>query len=231
MKRHTILITGASGNLGQAVAASFAAQGARLVLLDKGHDARDRSAASQDERLELDVDLLDDAAVEAAIAQAIDRFGRIDAVCNLAGGFDMSGPVHETADEAVRTLFDLNVMTLLHVTRATVPHLIDQGVGKIVNVGAQTALKGVARMGAYCVGKSAVIRLTESLSAELRPKNINVNCVLPSILDTPQNRAMMPQANPANWVAPADLANVITFLTSDAARAIHGAAIPVTGLS
>lgn len=231
MKRRTVLISGASGNLGRAVAASFAAEGARLVLLDKAHDAEDRSAAVLDQQMALDVDLLDDAAVKAAIAQAIDRFGSIDVVCNLAGGFDMSGPVHEMADDAVRALFDLNVMTLLHVTRATVPHLIGQGVGKIVNVGAQTALKGVARMGAYCVGKSAVIRLTESLSAELRPKNINVNCVLPSILDTQQNRALMPRTNPDNWVAPEDLANVIGFLASDAARAIHGAAIPVTGLS
>ena len=86
-------------------------------------------------------------------------------------------------------------------------------------------------MGAYCASKSAVIRLTEALSAELREKNINVNCVLPTIIDTPENRASMPDADPSRWVAPADLANVIVFLASDAARAIHGAAVPVTALS
>lgn len=230
MNRQTVLITGASGNLGRSVASEFRSRGARLVLLDKQHGDADGSSSGEDQ-LRLDVDLLDDGAVKDAVARSIARFGTLDVVCNLAGGFEMSGPVHETADEAVRELFDLNVMTLLHVTRAAVPHLIERGGGKIVNVGAQTALKGVARMGAYCVGKSAVIRLTESLSSELRAKNINVNCVLPSVLDTPQNRSTMPQANPAKWVAPSDLASVIAFLASDAARAVHGAAIPVTGLS
>ena len=106
---------------------------------------------------------------------------------------------------------------------------MQRGGGKIVNVGAFAAQKGVARMGAYVASKSSVIRLTESMAAELREKNINVNCVLPTIIDTPENRASMPDADPKRWVAPADLANVIVFLASDAARAIHGAAIPVTG--
>jgi NAD(P)-dependent dehydrogenase (short-subunit alcohol dehydrogenase family) len=105
------------------------------------------------------------------------------------------------------------------------------GGGKIVNVGAFAAQKGSAGMAAYIASKSAVIRLTESMSAELREKNVNVNCVLPTTLDTPENRKAMPDADPRKWVAPDDLANVIAFLASDAARAIHGAAIPVTGLS
>jgi NAD(P)-dependent dehydrogenase (short-subunit alcohol dehydrogenase family) len=86
-------------------------------------------------------------------------------------------------------------------------------------------------MGAYVAAKSAVIRLTETLAAELRERNVNVNCVLPTIIDTPENRAAMPDADPGRWVAPGDLANVIVFLASDAARAIHGAAVPVTSLS
>jgi NAD(P)-dependent dehydrogenase (short-subunit alcohol dehydrogenase family) len=109
--------------------------------------------------------------------------------------------------------------------------MISASGGKIVNVGAYAAQKGAAQMGAYIASKSAVIRLTETMAAELREKNINVNCVLPTIIDTPQNRAAMPDADPARWVAPADLARVIVFLSSDAARAIHGAALPVTGLS
>jgi NAD(P)-dependent dehydrogenase (short-subunit alcohol dehydrogenase family) len=100
-----------------------------------------------------------------------------------------------------------------------------------VNVGAYAAQKGVAAMGAYVAAKSAVIRITETMAAELREKNINVNCVLPTIIDTPENRAAMPKSDPLRWVAPQDLAAVIVFLASDAARAIHGAAIPVTGLS
>jgi NAD(P)-dependent dehydrogenase (short-subunit alcohol dehydrogenase family) len=107
--------------------------------------------------------------------------------------------------------------------------MIAAGRGKIVNIGAVAALAGKANMGAYSASKSAVIRLTESMSAELRDKGINVNCVLPSIIDTPQNRADMPKADPLRWVGPDALAEVILFLASDAARAIHGAAIPVTG--
>jgi NAD(P)-dependent dehydrogenase (short-subunit alcohol dehydrogenase family) len=123
------------------------------------------------------------------------------------------------------------VRTLRNTSRAIVPQMLRQGGGKIVNVGAYSAQRGLAHMGAYTAAKSEVLRLTEAMAAELRAKNINVNCVLPSILDTPQNRADMPEADPARWVSPHDLAQVIAFLASDAARAIHGAGVPVTGLS
>jgi NAD(P)-dependent dehydrogenase (short-subunit alcohol dehydrogenase family) len=143
----------------------------------------------------------------------------------------MGKPVHETSDADWNVLMDLNARTVLHTARAVVPHMIAAGGGKIVNVGAFAAQKGAANMGAYIASKSAVIRLTETMAAELREKNINVNCVLPTIIDTPQNRADMPKADPKRWVAPGDLANVIVFLASDEARAIHGATLPVTGLS
>jgi NAD(P)-dependent dehydrogenase (short-subunit alcohol dehydrogenase family) len=143
----------------------------------------------------------------------------------------MGDPVHATPDKTWNFLLDLNARTLLHMTRAVVPHMIAAKRGKIVNVGAFAAQKGAAQMGAYIASKSAVIRLTESMAAELREQNINVNCVLPTIIDTPENRASMPKADPARWVAPQELARVIAFLASDDARAIHGAALPVTGLS
>jgi len=111
---------------------------------------------------------------------------------------------------------------------AVVPLMLDAGGGRIVNVGALSAHRGVANMGAYTAAKSVVLRLTEAMDAELGERNINVNCVLPSTLDTPQNRAAMPKTDPARFVAPADVANVIVFLASAAARAIHGAAVPVT---
>jgi NAD(P)-dependent dehydrogenase (short-subunit alcohol dehydrogenase family) len=119
----------------------------------------------------------------------------------------------------------------LHAVRAVVPRMIASGGGKVINVGAFAAQKGVAQMGAYTAAKAAVIRLTEAMAAELREKNINVNCVLPTIIDTPENRAAMPDADPRRWVAPEDLANAILFLASPGARAIHGAALPLTGLS
>ncbi|HEU0204160.1 MAG TPA: SDR family oxidoreductase, partial [Burkholderiaceae bacterium] len=154
-----------------------------------------------------------------------------DVLCNLAGGFRMGETVHETTDANWSFLFDLNARTLLHAVRAVVPRMLAAGGGKIVNVGAYSAQKGVAQMGTYTASKSVVIRLTEAMAAELREKNINVNCVLPTIIDTPENRAAMPDADPKRWVAPADLANTILFLASPSARAIHGAALPVTGLS
>ena len=109
--------------------------------------------------------------------------------------------------------------------------MLAAGGGKIVNIGAGAAARGAAQMGAYSASKSVVARLTESMAAELRDRGINVNCVLPSIIDTPENRKDMPKADPSRWVAPSQLADVIAFLASDAASAIHGASIPVVGLS
>jgi NAD(P)-dependent dehydrogenase (short-subunit alcohol dehydrogenase family) len=227
----TVIITGASGNLGRALADVFTARGANLALLDRSREHLESAFGSSGDRMLLATDLLDGDAVEAAAKAAVDRFGRIDALCNIAGGFRMGSPVHETSDADWNFLMDINARTVLHASRAVVPRMLAAGGGKIVNVGAFAAQKGAAEMGAYIASKSAVIRLTETMAAELRQKNINVNCVLPTIIDTPENRKAMPGADPRKWVAPADLANVIAFLASDAARAIHGAAIPVTGLS
>ncbi|MDR7378874.1 NAD(P)-dependent dehydrogenase (short-subunit alcohol dehydrogenase family) [Rhodoferax ferrireducens] len=231
-QNHTVMLTGAAGNLGQAVAAAFAAQGARLVLLDRRLDALQHSFGDTGpDRLLLATDLLDPGQIAAALAAAEARFGRIHVLCNLAGGFRMGEAVHATSDSTWDLLFDTNARTLLNMARSLVPHMLAQGGGKIVNVGAFAAQKGVAQMGAYCASKSSVIRLTEAMAAELREQNINVNCVLPTILDSPENRAAMPDADPARWVKLDDLAQVIVFLASDAARAVHGAALPVTGLS
>ena len=227
-----VVITGASGNLGRALAAVFGARGAQLVLVDRRRDRLESTFGPEHaSRLYVSADLLNPAAVEAAAKAAVDRFGRIDALCNIAGGFRMGSPVHETSDADWNFLFVINARTLLHAARAIVPRMLAAGGGKIVNVGAFAAQKGAADMGAYVASKSAVIRLTETMAAELRDRNINVNCVLPTVIDTPENRKAMPDADPRKWVAPEDLAAVIAFLASDAARAIHGAAIPVTGLS
>ena len=232
MTVETVLITGASGNLGRAVAAAFADRGANLALLDRNRAQLDAAYGGEsDRRMLVAADLLDAGALEAAVASIVARFGRIDALANIAGGFRMGTPVHATSDADWDFLFDLNARTVRNAARAVVPRMLAAGRGRIVNVGAFAAQKGVAGMGAYVASKSAVIRLTESMAAELRDQGINVNCVLPTIIDTPENRKAMPGADPARWVAPADLASVIVFLASDAARAVHGAAVPVTGLS
>lgn len=228
----TVIVTGAAGNLGRAVARSFLAAGANLVLVDLHRASLKQAFGAEDERrLFAPADLLQQEQAQGVVTAAIERYGHIDVLCNLAGGFRMGEAVHETADANWDFLFDINVRTLLHAARAVVPRMIKDGGGKIVNVGAFSAQRGMARMGAYCAAKDAVIRLTESMAAELREKHINVNCVLPTIIDSPENRAAMPDADPSRWVAPEDLANVIAFLASDAARGIHGAALPVSGRS
>ncbi len=222
--KRTVMVTGAAGHLGRAVAKSFADLGANLVLLDLREEAPGAHVF-------LAVDLRSADSVRAAVGKALERFGRIDVLCNIAGAFRMGSPIHETKDADWDFLFDVNAKSVLHTARAVVPAMLEAGGGKIVNVGAYAAQKGAAAMGAYVASKSAVIRITESMAAELREKNINVNCVLPTIIDTPDNRAAMPQADVRRWVAPPDLAAVIVFLASDAARAVHGAALPVNGLS
>ncbi|WP_439517394.1 SDR family NAD(P)-dependent oxidoreductase [Hydrogenophaga sp.] len=228
----TVLITGACGNLGRAVAQAFSSNGWALVLLDRDQALLASIYGPENDRqLSVAANLLDAAAVDAAVQQALKRFARIDVVCNLAGGFRMGEAVHETSDSTWDFLMGLNARSVLHTARAVVPAMLAAGGGRIVNVGAGAAGKGGANMGAYAASKSAVARLTESMAAELRDKGINVNCVLPSIIDTPENRKDMPKADPSKWVSPQSLAGVIAFLASDAARDIHGASVPVTGLS
>ncbi|GAB3668362.1 SDR family NAD(P)-dependent oxidoreductase [Ramlibacter alkalitolerans] len=230
-QERTVMITGAAGHLGQALAADLRARGARLALL--GHDVASlrRAYVEAPDLLLLAADLRDAAQVGAATSEAIARFGRIHALCHIAGGFRMGDAVHETAPATWDFLMDVNARSLVNVARAVVPHLIEHGGGRIVTVGATAALQGAARMGAYSASKSALMRLSESMAAELKAHGINVNCVLPSIIDTPENRAAMPDGDPTRWVAPQALADVIAFLCSDAARAIHGATIPVRGLA
>jgi NAD(P)-dependent dehydrogenase (short-subunit alcohol dehydrogenase family) len=226
----TVLVTGAGGNLGRALAQLFAQRGARLVLLERdGAHLRRVYGGDSERQLLLQADLLVQSQVDAAVSAAQERFGGIDVLCNIAGGFRMGPPVHETPDEDWDFLFGLNTKSVVHAVRAVVPGMVASGGGRIVNVAANSALKGAAGMAAYCASKDAVIRITEAMAAELKDKRINVNCVLPSVIDTPENRAAMPDADPGRWVGPDALAEVIAFLASDGARAINGAAIPVVG--
>jgi NAD(P)-dependent dehydrogenase (short-subunit alcohol dehydrogenase family) len=224
------MITGAAGHLGRAVTAAFAEQGARLVLVDVQAQALEAAFGGDPQRLLVVTDLLDAARSGPALTGAIEQCGGLDVLCHLAGGFRMGEAVHETSVETWDFLIDINARTFLNVARAAVPPMLARGGGKIVAVGAYAALHGAARMGAYVAAKSSLIRLVETMSGELRAHHINVNCVLPTIIDTPDNRLAMPDADPARWVEPQALAEVITFLASDAARAVHGAALPVTGL-
>ncbi|MCX7065411.1 MAG: SDR family NAD(P)-dependent oxidoreductase [Proteobacteria bacterium] len=218
-----VVVTGAAGALGTAVVNEFASRGAKLAQVD--------IIAIAGPHLSLVGDLTDAKAAQTIVADIARTLGRIDVLANVAGGFTMGETVYETTDAIWKFMFDLNVNTMLNMVRATVPTMLAARGGRIVNIGARAGLKGVGRMGAYCASKSVVIRLTESLADELKGSGINVNCILPSIIDTARNRQDMPDADHTRWVAPADLARAIAFLASDAAHAIHGVALPVEALS
>jgi NAD(P)-dependent dehydrogenase (short-subunit alcohol dehydrogenase family) len=232
-QERVVLVTGAAGNLGAAVCARFAADGARIVAVDlDASRVKDRLAGLQlgsDRLLCLGVNVLEEAATRDLVEQAVRTFGRIDVLANIAGGFTMGTPVHETSLDTWRHMLDLNATSVLVMAKAVVPTMIAQRQGRIVNVSARAALKGEAQMAAYCVGKAAVLRLTEAMAAELLGHGITVNAVLPSIIDTPQNREAMPKADFSKWISPGSLAETIAFLCSPAAADISGAAVPVYG--
>jgi NAD(P)-dependent dehydrogenase (short-subunit alcohol dehydrogenase family) len=223
MSDRVIAITGGHGVLGRAVVEAALADGLRVAVIDHAS-----GQSAPDGVLELGgVDLTDANAAKTAIDAVVAHFGRLDALLNIAGGF-----VWQTTDDAEPAwakMFALNLTTALNASRAALPHLKASAEGRIVNVGANAALKSAAGMGAYAASKAGVHRLTESLAEELKDTSVTVNAVLPSILDTAQNRKDMPDADPARWVAPADLAHVMLFLASPGSRAITGALIPVTG--
>lgn len=226
-----VMVTGAAGNLGVAVSRAFQASGAHLVLLDRGADRLPKLfpelADSPAHFLATGVDLNDADAVTRAVEEAINRFGRIDALVNTAGGYKAGTPLHETSPGDWEFLMNLNARSVFTACRAVVPQMLKQGTGRIVNVASRAALSGDANAAVYSASKSAVVRLTESMAAELKGAGLNVNCVLPGMIDTPQNRRAMPGADISTWVAPDALAEVILFLASDSARAINGAALPV----
>ena len=215
----TVVVTGAAGVLGQAVANIFHTSGARVI----GVDVVPFDAAFETRQ----ADLID----PDGAAQVVESVDTIDILANIAGGFTMGDSVADTSDETWDFMFNLNTRTVLNMVRAVVPRMAERKSGKIINIGARAGLRGGASMAAYAASKSVVIRLTESLADELKEAGINVNCILPSIIDTERNRADMPNANFDQWVAPIALAKVVRFLASEAADPIHGAAIPVEGLS
>lgn len=181
--------------------------------------------------LRVQVDLTDEASVYDMVKQVIAQYDEINVLVNIAGGFSMGPMLHETEAADWEHMMNLNARSVFYTSKAVVPYMLSQGRGNIVNVSARAGQEGKARMGPYCAAKAAVITLTESLAAEHKYNNINVNCILPGTIDTSRNRADMPNADFSKWVPPAALADVIMFLASDAARCVTGAAIPVYGQS
>jgi NAD(P)-dependent dehydrogenase (short-subunit alcohol dehydrogenase family) len=224
-----VLITGAFGALGTAVARRFRADGARLALVDHARVPEwALTEYSAPHRLAGGVDLSDPAAARNAIQQTVGTDGALDVLVNIAGGFRWQKI--EGGDVATwERMFTMNLKTAVVASQAALAHLRSRGGGRIINIGAGAAARGHTGMGAYTASKAGVERFSEALADELKDENITVNTVLPGTIDTPANRADMPQADTARWVAPDAVADVIAFLASDAARAVTGAAIRVFG--
>jgi NAD(P)-dependent dehydrogenase (short-subunit alcohol dehydrogenase family) len=224
MNGKVIVVTGASGALGKVVAEVALARGARVAAVDHAPSQIPATA----ERIELGgVDLTDAAQAKKAIDATAAHFGKLDALINIAGGFAFEA-VAEGDPKTWQRMYALNVLTALNASRAAIPHLAAASAGRIINVGAMGALQAGAGMGAYAASKAGVHRLTEALAAEWKGK-ITVNAVLPSTIDTAANRASMPKADFSKWVTAQELAEVMLFLASDAASAVTGALLPVSG--
>lgn len=227
-----VMITGAAGALGSAVTRAFAAEGARLVLLDRRAETLTEMFGDLPDALCLAADLTAEDSVAAVVRQCVDAFGRLDVLINIAGGFAAGGRLHEVDVKTWDLMLDLNTRSIFLMARAVIPHMLEAGGGRIVTVGAYSALDHrKSKLTPYVVSKSAVYRLTEALAAEYRQDNINVNCILPGTIDTERNRQDMPDADFSRWVQPAQIAEVILFLCSPAAAILHGAALPVIGRS
>ena len=218
------VVTGGNGALGQAVAATLTGYGARLALIDHAHA---EGPAPPGGLHYGGIDLADEQMAHSVMARIAKDAGRLDGLVNVAGGFRWQ----KLADGSLDTwdvMYRLNLRTAVAASQAAIPYLPQTG-GRIVNVAAMGAVKAAAGMGAYAASKAGVMRLTESLAEELKDRGITVNAVMPSTLDTQKNRLDMPKADFSRWVTPVEVAEVIAFLVSDAARAVTGALIPVAG--
>ena len=231
----TVIITGAAGNLGEAVARKFSEHSANLVLTDHRAERLEQlfpeQLNSKQHLLADNVDVTNSYAVKKLVQEVLYKFNKIDILVNTVGGYFGGTTLPNTPIEKLDSMFALNTHSVYIICQAVLPHMIEENHGKIINVAARAGVSGAAKMSAYSISKSAVIRLTESMSAEVKKLGINVNCILPGTIDTPENRKAMPNANFEKWVKPESLADVIIFLASYAARDIHGAAIPIYGNS
>jgi NAD(P)-dependent dehydrogenase (short-subunit alcohol dehydrogenase family) len=220
----SIIVTGGFGVLGQAVAEAFIAAGDKVSRVDFVATAHTPLPGALDVG---GVDLTDAAATQVALDKIAAAHGGLDVLVNVAGGFIWETLEGGSIDSWAR-MQSMNLISNATITRLALPLLQMSAAGRVINIGAGAAIKAGMGMGAYAASKSGVHRLTEALAEELAGTSVTVNAVLPSIIDTPTNRSDMPDADTAQWVQPAALAEVILFLASPAARAITGALIPVT---
>lgn len=222
------VVTGASGALGSVVAQRLLSMGFNVAALDFEQAQRNSSLEESDPKfLRVHADVTDISSCRSACEKTLQKFERIDVLCNIAGGFRMGSSLSCDALQQWELLMELNAGAVFKMVHCVAPYLLKNGGGSIVNVGAQSALSGKENMAAYCASKSAVIRLTESFAAEFRSQGVRVNCILPNIIDTPANRESMPSAEFSAWTTPEQIADAVVFLVSEQSLAVNGASIAV----
>lgn len=232
-KNRVIMITGAAGNLGRAISAKFASQGARLILVDYSlpilREATETLSVPRARCLLASGDLGKFKDADAVIAKAVRKFERIDCLIHTVGGFAMNEGIHTVEDISLyERMMYLNAQTTYVMLSRVGRHMVEAGVaGSMVAVLARSGLKGAKGMAEYTAGKAAAERIVQAAAEDLKPHNIRVNGVMPSTIDTPQNRQDMPNADFSRWVTPQQIADVIAFLCSEAASAITGDSVAV----
>lgn len=216
-----VLITGASGALGQTVVPSFVATGARVIAADR-HPLSIQVEGCRD----MKADVTDEADVRRLVDKVIRTAGRIDALINLVGGFAV-GRVVESDASLWHRMLTMNLTAAFLLSKAVLPHMMERRTGRIVHVAARAALEPFPGAAAYIVSKSGLVALIRSLSLELAGSGVTVNGVLPATIDTPANRSNMPDADPSKWARPESIAQTLIFLASKEASQINGALIPI----
>lgn len=232
-KNRNVLITGGTGILGSAVTKAYLAKDDKVAVTYLFDNEVERFKQHNPDIYEdvtfLFANVTEEEDVQQTIEAFISQFGHLDILVNIVGGFVGGVPAAEFEQDKWDFMMNLNLKSVFLCCKTVIPHMVERGIGKIVNVSARAGLKGEAGLSAYCVSKGGVRTLTESLAAEVMDSGINVNCIMPSIMDTPMNREAMPDEDHSRWVKTDDVAKVICFLTSDDATIINGAAIPVYG--
>jgi NAD(P)-dependent dehydrogenase (short-subunit alcohol dehydrogenase family) len=230
-----VLVTGGTGGLGTEVCLAFLRANASLGITYHSDNSLQRLNSKLSSLAKnvfpIKKDLKKEEDVQNLVSDLIKKFEKIDVLVNVIGGYIAGKPVTEIDEKEWDEMMNLNLKTAFLLSKHIVSQMVKQGSGKVIHVAARPGLKGAGFDAAYVASKSGVIRLVESLSEEVKAKGINVNCILPSIIDTEENRKAMPQADFAKWVKPSEIARVVLFLASEDSRPINGAAIPVYGLA
>ncbi|TLX82886.1 MAG: SDR family oxidoreductase [Thaumarchaeota archaeon] len=230
-----VLITGGTGALGREVSLAFLksnAVAAMTYVVDKELPQLESKIGDLIKKVMLiKADIVDEQQIKKTVSDVVKKYGHIDVLVNLVGGYLGGKKVTEMDEKEWDLMMNLNLKTAFLVSKHVVAQMIRQRSGKVIHVAARLGLKGIGGNSAYCASKSGLIRLVESLSDEIKDNNINVNCIMPSIIDTDANRKDMPDADFSKWVKPSEIARVVLFLASEDSRVIHGASIPVYGLA